>query len=229
MQIAERSSVAVLVSGGLDSAILVGELVRAGGDVFPLYVRCGLFYEPVEEQYLIRYLDALGSALGTRSVPTTLAPLHILEMPVTDLYGEHWSITGRNVPDADTPDEAVFLPGRNVLLLAKGMLWCHLNKVQTLALGSLQSNPFPDATPEFFAGFEKLVNNAIGGKVEIRLPFAGLKKKAVMQRGRGLPLEYTFSCIQPHEGLHCGKCNKCAERQHAFADAGMMDPTRYGN
>lgn len=148
-------------------------------------------------------------------------------MPVTDLYGEHWSITGRNVPDADTPDEAVFLPGRNVLLLAKGMLWCHLRKVPALALGSLQSNPFPDATPEFFAGFKKVVNDAIDGKVEIRLPFAGLKKKAVMQRGRGLPLEHTFSCIQPHDGLHCGKCNKCAERQHAFADAGMADPTRY--
>ena len=43
-----------------------------------------------------------------------------------------------------------------------------------------------------------------------------------MALGRGLPLELTFSCISPLRGLHCGHCNKCAERQAAFRDAGWM-------
>jgi 7-cyano-7-deazaguanine synthase len=72
-----------------------------------------------------------------------------------------------------------------------------------------------------------VVNRAVGGAVRIALPFAGLKKQAVMQLGRGLPLEHTFSCIQPRAGLHCGQCNKCAERRQAFADAKMTDPTAY--
>jgi 7-cyano-7-deazaguanine synthase len=131
------------------------------------------------------------------------------------------------VPDAATPDEAVFLPGRNVLLLSKAMLWCHLHRVGELALGTLQGNPFPDATPSFFREFQDVVNRAVQGNVRLLVPFAEMKKAEVMRLGQCLPLEHTFSCIQPTAGLHCGRCNKCAERRHAFAVAGIADPTRY--
>src|SRR5262249_36643105 len=118
---------AVLVSGGLDSAILVGEALRSHPAVHPLYVRSGLHWEAVELRCLRRFLAAVRAP--------ALRPLVLLDLPVTDLYGEHWSLTGRGVPDADSADEAVFLPGRNVLLLAKAMLWCRLHKVHALALG----------------------------------------------------------------------------------------------
>src|SRR5262245_38492538 len=171
-------SLAVLISGGLDSAILLGDALRRGEIVHPLFVRCGLAWEDVELSYLRRFLAALRRS--------NLKPLTILEQPVADLYGGHWSLNGTGVPSANAPDEAVFLPGRNVLLLAKALLWCHLHAVPAVALGSLQTNPFPDATPEFFAGFEQIVNRAVGGKVRIVLPFAGLKKQAVMRLGRDL-------------------------------------------
>src|SRR5207249_4297052 len=136
-------------------------------------------------------------------------------------------ITGQGVPGADSPDEAVFLPGRNLLLLAKAMLWCHLNGVQKLALGLLGSNPFPDAGPAFFAACQEAVKLAVGSRIQVLRPYAGLKKTEVMHRGRQLPLELTFSCIQPIAGRHCGCCNKCAERRRAFADAGLPDRTEY--
>jgi len=151
----------------------------------------------------------------------------VLEMPVADLYGGHWSLTGQGVPDADSPDEAVFLPGRNVLLLAKAMLWCHLHGVPAVALAPLGSNPFPDATPAFFDAYQDVVNQGIGGAVRVLRPYAGLSKVEVMRRGRSLPLEWTFSCIRPTGGRHCGRCNKCAERRRAFADAGLADRTDY--
>jgi 7-cyano-7-deazaguanine synthase len=50
-----------------------------------------------------------------------------------------------------------------------------------------------------------------------------------MQLGRDMPLELTFSCIDPVDGLHCGRCNKCAERQKAFRSIDLEDPTRYGS
>jgi 7-cyano-7-deazaguanine synthase len=216
---APAGPLAVLVSGGLDSAILVGETVRARPEVHPLYVRHGLYWEAVELAHLRRFLEAVDGP--------ALRPLQVLEMPVGDLYGAHWSVTGRDVPDARSPDSAVFLPGRNVLLLAKALPWCHLHGVGELALGALQSNPFPDATPEFFRAYQDVVNGALGGRVEVLLPFAGLGKAEVMRRGRGLPLEYTFSCLHPVLDRHCGACNKCAERRQAFASAGMADPTPY--
>src|SRR3954468_162513 len=100
---------AVLVSGGLDSAILVGEACAARPAVHPLYVRFGLVWEEVELAHLRRFLAALRCA--------TLRPLTVLDMPIRDVYGDHWSTTGVGVPDAASADEAVFLPGRNALLL----------------------------------------------------------------------------------------------------------------
>lgn len=212
---------AVLVSGGLDSAILLAEAVRAYPAVFPLYVRTGLVWEAVERQYLDRFLAAIHTP--------ALRPLHVFDEPVADVYGSHWSISGENVPGADTPDEAVFLPGRNVLLLAKPLLWCHLTHIPEIAIAPLGSNPFPDATPAFFDAFAKIVSDAVGGTVRILRPYSALHKVDVLRRGRGLPLEHTFSCIRPADGLHCGTCNKCAERRIGFRDAGIEDPTTYAN
>jgi 7-cyano-7-deazaguanine synthase len=54
-----------------------------------------------------------------------------------------------------------------------------------------------------------------------------MTKRQVMQLGRELPLELTFSCIAPVGELHCGRCNKCAERQAAFHEAAIVDRTIY--
>lgn len=212
-------TLAILISGGLDSAILLGETLRQSTTVHPLYIRTGLSWESVELACLGRFLTELAGP--------DLRPLHILEQPVADLYDGHWSLTGKDVPDAETPDEAVFLPGRNVLLLSKALLWCHLHQVPALALGTLGSNPFPDATPAFFDAFAHLVSESVSGQVQLLRPYEKMHKVDVMRRGQGLPLELTFSCIRPVSGHHCGCCNKCAERKRAFLDAGMPDPTIY--
>ena len=99
--------------------------------------------------------------------------------------------------------------------------------IPAVALAPLASNPFPDATPDFFRDYESIVNRAIGGSVRVLRPYAGLTKREVMRRGQGLPLALTFSCIHPAGKLHCGRCNKCAERRRAFADAETPDPTHY--
>lgn len=209
----------MLVSGGLDSAVLLGEAARAYPVVHPLYVRTGLLWEPAEEHHLGRFLAALHSP--------ALRAAHVLEQPVADLYGNHWSITGVGVPAAGTPDADVFLPGRNVLLLAKALLWCHLNGVPEVAMAPLAMNPFPDATPEFFAEYAGAVNRAVDGRVRVIRPYAHLHKTDVLRRGLGMPLECTFSCIRPVGTQHCGRCSKCHERQQGFRDAGVPDPTPY--
>ena len=210
---------AVLVSGGLDSAVLLAEAVRVYPVVFPLYVCTGLHWESVERDHLDRFLAAIRAP--------ALRMLHTFDEPVRDVYGDHWSVSGEGVPGANTPDEAVFLPGRNVLLLAKPLLWCHLNGVPEVATAPLSANPFLDATPAFFDGFARVVSAAVGGSVRVLRPYASLRKVDVVRRGRGLPLERTFSCLRPVNGRHCGTCNKCAERRAGFAEAGIEDPTQY--
>ena len=187
---------AVLVSGGLDSAILVGEALQSCSAVYPLYIRCGLFWEEVEQDHLRRFLQALSGP--------ALKPLHVLHLPTVYLLADHWSVTGQGIPGAATPDEAVFLPGRNVLLLSKVMLWCHLHGVPAIAVGLLASNPFPDATPGFFTVLQAVVNQAVEGRVRVLQPYRNLHKAEVLHRARGLPLQWTFSCIKPIHGRHCG-------------------------
>lgn len=211
---------AVLVSGGLDSAILLAEMVEKQiPKVYPIFIRCGLHWENTELVYLKKFTNAIKSK--------NLENLVILDVPVGDLYKNHWSLTAKNVPDLNTPDEAVFLPGRNVLLTAKALLWCNLNKVGSLSLGVLESNPFPDATDDFFRNITDTVNQSVLGNVKLIRPYAGMHKTDVLKSGMNYPLEYTFSCIRPINDLHCGKCNKCAERIKGFQQASIKDPTVY--
>ncbi len=211
--------IGLLISGGLDSCILAGHLLSPGRAVRPIYVRSGLSWESAEYAAAGRFLAAIDSP--------QLGSLVTLDLPLGDLYGSHWSITGCGVPAADTPDEAVYLPGRNALLIVKAALWCHLNDVDELALAVLGSNPFADATAEFFDEFTSALNRAVGGRLKLRRPLAGYDKREVMLLGRELPLELTFSCIAPVDGRHCGCCNKCAERAAAFDLIEAEDPTSY--
>ena len=131
------------------------------------------------------------------------------------------------MPDEGTTDDAVYLPGRNLLLLCLPSVWCALHDVHTIALGTLKGNPFPDATDAFFADFSALAQRAMDHALEVVTPFAGLGKADVLELGRGLALERTFSCIDPTDGRHCGRCNKCAERRHGFSAASIEDATDY--
>ncbi|HEV7223028.1 MAG TPA: 7-cyano-7-deazaguanine synthase [Pirellulales bacterium] len=214
----EVNAIGLLVSGGLDSSILLEHLLDAGRKVRPLYIRSGLCWQAAEELALKRLLNAVGAR--------RLEPLIVLDLPMADVYGDHWSITGRGIPEAGTPDEAVFLPGRNALLTIKAALWCQLHGINELAIATLDSNPFEDASTAFFSRLEQ-VFNAMGPTVRLVRPFADLGKQQVMELGRTLSLDSTFSCIAPHDGAHCGNCNKCAERQEAFRVLGRRDPTQY--
>jgi 7-cyano-7-deazaguanine synthase len=212
-------TVAVLASGGLDSAVLVAEFVKQGQLVQPIYVRFGLAWEEVEEAHLRRFLDSLSSG-GVRTLVT-------LDFPIADIYGSHWSLSARDVPGADSADDAVYLPGRNLLLLAKSSVWCSLHDISLIALGTLKANPFADSSREFFAALESVVQTGLDCPFEIETPFAELSKTDVLQLGRDLELQHSFSCIDPRGDRHCGQCNKCAERKRAFADVSIEDTTLY--
>lgn len=215
----QSPSMGLLLSGGLDSSILAAHLVRRGASVRPIYVRTGVTWEPCE-------LAAVRAFLAAISAPQ-LQPLVTLDLTLTDIHPDHWSVTGDHAPSADSPDDAVYLPARNALLIIKPAVWCQLHGVPELALATLQSNPFEDASPTFFHHLETVLNTGCGSPVRIARPLAQMTKTQVMRLVDDCPMELTFSCIAPRAGRHCGRCNKCAERQAAFRQAGLSDPTAY--
>ena len=208
----------MLASGGLDSAVALAEAARKG-PVAPVFVRSGLVWEPAEMYWLERFLQTIGAP-----------PLVVLEMPVADLYGRHWSLTGHDPPGSQTPDEAVYLPGRNLLLLSKAGVWAAGAGCVAIVMGPLLANPFPDGTRGFFDAMGEALGRGMGleGPLPIETPLAELTKAEVVRRAAGLPIELTFSCLAPTaDHRHCGACNKCAERRRGFAEAGADDPTGY--
>jgi 7-cyano-7-deazaguanine synthase len=211
----------VLTSGGLDSGVLIAELAKEYGQVQPVYVRCGLFWEPAERYWLQRFLKKL------RARAPHIQPLKALSMDLREIYGDHWSLTGKNVPDYDSDDFEVYLPGRNIILLAKTAVFCVVRGITTIATAPLNANPFPDGTPQFYQRIQNVLSEGMATRLSVRIPFRQLSKEEVIRMGRDLPLELTFSCICPQGRLHCGECGKCAERIKAFHAVGIEDRTTY--
>ena len=211
---------AVLLSAGLDSAVLAASEARTA-HVHPIYVSSGLAWEDEERAALDRLL--------------TSAPFRGLEAPaqltftVRDLYAPtHWALRGEP-PAFDTPDEDVYLTGRNVILLSKAGIYCAQNRIGRLAIGPLAGNPFPDATPEFFTAMAGALSLGLAHDLEVVTPFSTMHKSDVIRLGvsLGVPLELTLSCMNPQSGAHCGQCSNCRERRDAFHEASVPDPTAY--
>jgi 7-cyano-7-deazaguanine synthase len=216
---------AVLCSSGLDSAVLLADVARKeeGYRVFPTYVSVGLAWEREELAMLDRLL---------RSAPYRgVHPVEKLSFDMRDVYPPtHWAIRGEP-PGFDTPDEDVYLEGRNIVLLTKAAVFMARAGLSRVYIGPLAGNPFPDATPDFFAAIGRALSLGLGTSIEVAAPFAAMHKAEVIALGcsLGVPLELTLSCMQPDGGMHCGRCSKCRERRDAFREAGVEDPTEYAD
>src|SRR5688572_9299252 len=133
----------VLLSGGLDSAVLAAHEAQASR-VLPVYVSVGLAWESAELEMLDRLLRA-------PVFQGRVDPLRRVEFTMRDVYAStHWAIRG-TPPAYDTPDEDVYLTGRNLVLLTKAGVVAARTDSHRIALGPLAGNPFPDARPAFFS------------------------------------------------------------------------------
>jgi 7-cyano-7-deazaguanine synthase len=212
---------AVLFSAGLDSAVLVADALQHGR-VRPVYVSVGFAWED-EERAMAARLFARPPFAGR------VDPLVTLAFDMRDVFPPtHWAVRGEP-PAFDTPDEDVYIPGRNVILASKAAVYLSRQQIARLLIGTLAGNPFPDATPAFFAAMAEALSLGLGTPLTIAAPFSTRHKSDVVRRGLelGVPLELTLSCMQPKDGLHCGQCSKCRERRDAFRDARVTDPTQY--
>jgi 7-cyano-7-deazaguanine synthase len=216
----------VLLSGGLDSAVLAAHEAQTRV-VHPVYVAAGLAWEE-GEQRIVEHL------LSRPPLVSRAAPLKRLAFDMRDVYAaSHWALQG-TPPAYDTPDEDVYLHGRNVALLSKAAIYAATKNISRVVVAPLAGNPFPDATTEFFATFSEALSMGLAATIEISAPLAHLHKEDVVKLGAalGVPFELTLSCMNPtgvQRTVHCGLCSKCRERRDAFHAAGIKDPTAYAN
>src|SRR5258706_6398065 len=184
-------STAVLLSGGLDSAVLVAD-EAASGEVQPIYVSVGLAWESAERA-------VVSSFLAAANLNGRVRPLVSLGVDMRDVYAAtHWAMAG-TPPSYHTPDEDVYLPGRNVVLLGKAAVYCAAAKIDRLVIATLAHNPSHDATPEFREAMARALSLGLDRPLHIEAPYADTEKSAVIRRGAelGVPFELTLSCMNP--------------------------------
>jgi 7-cyano-7-deazaguanine synthase len=219
MDAPKKNNACVLVSGGIESSVLLWDALNRYDSVTPVYIQSRLRWEYAEIFCLKSFLRNLKSE--------KLKSLEVLDLVMSDLYAKHWSVTGAKVPGSKSKDREVYLPGRNIVLLSKTAVYASLHDIASIEIGVLKGNPFSDSTKLFFGKISAVLSSGLGKEMSVHAPFLKFKKEHVVLMGKRLPLELTFSCINPKGYEHCGDCNKCVERKKAFFAVGLLDKTKY--
>ena len=220
----------VLVSGGMDSAVVLAIAREAGFDAYALSVRYGQRHTS-ELDAADRVAKSLG-AVAHKTVHVDLRSIggsaltDDIEVP-TDADGH---VIGQGIP-------STYVPARNTIMLSVALGWAEVLGGSDLFCGvnAVDYSGYPDCRPEFIAGFEALANLATKAGVEgqrfrVHAPLMRMGKADIVREGLRLGVDFaqTVSCYQADaDGRACGHCDACRLRAQGFADAGVADPTRY--
>ena len=221
----------VLVSGGMDSAVVLAIAREQGFAAHALSVRYGQRHTS-ELDAASRVAQALG-AVAHKTVHVDLR----------SLGGSALTDDGIDVPvDSDGHQIGVgipstYVPARNTIMLSVALGWAEVLGATDLFCGvnAVDYSGYPDCRPEFVAGFEALANLATkagveGARFRVHAPLMRMSKADIAREGRRLDVDFaqTVSCYQADaDGRACGHCDACRLRAEGFAAAGMPDPTRY--
>jgi len=213
------STIAVLFGGGIESTALVRRFLDEGARVIPVRIHCGLIWDDCEAEFARRFLRA--------NACDRLAPLREVRLPLHAFMGDHWAISGRNIPQAGATAAKLEIPLRNLTLLSFAFQQVRNQPGASLALGTTADNCYRDGSREYFDRCQEVLSLEAGYQVTILTPLIHLDKTQVIQQADAATLSLSFSCVNPNAGRHCGRCIKCGRRKASFQLAGVPDPTEY--
>ncbi len=215
----------VLVSGGMDSAVVLAIAKSQGFTPYALSVRYGQ-----------RHTSELDAAARVAALEGA-AEHKVVSVDLRAIGGS--ALTDDiEVPEAGGAGIPVtYVPARNTIMLSIALGWAEVLGAQDIFCGvnAVDYSGYPDCRPEFIAAFQALANLATKAGVEgrtmtVHAPLQYLSKADIAREGIRLGVDFaqTVSCYRADEqGRACGYCDACRLRAAGFAEAGMPDPTRY--
>jgi len=182
-----------LMSGGLDSTVMLYDLHRQG-----FIIHCLLFdygQKAVKElEYAERHCNRLGVAYTRSTLPT---------------------LRGSELTNGDG---GVVVPNRNAILLSVAVSVAVAADAErvTFAANADDEPEFPDCRQAFLKAMNKSVE-AAGYKVEICAPYLEKSKRAIvtMSKDLAVPIADTWSCYEAGQEP-CGECMACEKRSAAM-------------
>jgi 7-cyano-7-deazaguanine synthase len=219
----------VLVSGGMDSAVVLAIAHAQAFEIFALSVDYGQ-----------RHVSELAAA---GRVAAQFGAVHkTVKVDLRSIGGS--ALTA----DIDVPERGedessasgipvTYVPARNTIMLSVALGWAEVLGAREIFCGvnAVDYSGYPDCRPEFVEQFERLANLATKAGVEgeaitIHAPLIRLSKADIVREGVRLNVDFaaTVSCYQADvDGLACGRCDACRLRAQGFKDADVADPTHY--
>ena len=220
------SSLAIcLVSGGMDSCVTAAIARDRNDDLAFLHVSYGQRTEARERRAFSDLADYFG--VKRRLIASIEYLKKIGGSSLTDC---HIEVTEANLAAREIPTS--YVPFRNSHLLAIATSWAEVTGAERIYIGAVaeDSSGYPDCRPEFYEAFQQTINAGTRPEtnIEIVTPIIDLRKSEIIKRGLELnaPLELTWSCYKSDD-IACGRCDSCALRLRAFAEAGVADPISY--
>jgi 7-cyano-7-deazaguanine synthase len=203
--------VLILLSGGVDSCVLVGSALKDGHQVGALSFQYGAKHERPEMQAARRIAEHYG-----------------VERAVIDLRDAFYDI--RKASSLTGGGGPTYVPGRNAILLSVAVGVAEAREFEQVWYGANMDDhaDFPDCRPEFFRAFSNVARLGTQSGVEVHAPFGERIKSSVVRLGCDIdaPLHLTYTC---YEGTSpaCGTCQACRTRRTAFHRALKIDPALY--
>ena len=221
-----ESSLAIcLVSGGLDSCVTAAIANEENDALAFLHVSYGQRTEARERQAFAEIAHYY--RVAKRLV---VSIEHLKLIGGSSLTDEDIPVSEANLGSTEIPTS--YVPFRNAHLLSIAASWGEVIGARRIYIGAVaeDASGYPDCRPEFYEAFQRVID--VGTKLETSLtivtPVIHLRKSEIVKRGveLGAPLHLTWSCYQAEERA-CGRCDSCALRLRAFAEAGVRDPIPY--
>ncbi|MCL2475912.1 7-cyano-7-deazaguanine synthase QueC [Candidatus Bathycorpusculum sp.] len=208
----------VVLSGGLDSAVVAYWAKAQGYQIYPLTFNYGQ----------IALKETLAAQKIAQALNTTTKVIDLSAL--RDIYGGASSLVSRDIPLTSEFSDSIIVPFRNAIFLSAAVAYAITVGADQVFYGAQGSDEacYADCRREFYEAFEKAAQLGTERKISIEAPFSNKLKSEVIEEGRklGVPFEFTWSCYLDG-AIHCGKCEACVNRRKAFTATGTADPTKY--
>ncbi len=204
-----------LLSGGIDSTVMVWKLKSEGHEIFPLTFLT--YRRNVQEVEAVKKIASMVS-------PVELRILDLSFMREVVDYPDFFKARMQGFP-------TILIPYRNIVFYSVAAHLASYLGADYVAGGHTFEDigRLPDVSDSFLRGLEELFKiSTPPHPVRILTPLLKLRKHEVLKLGVELnaPLNLTWSCWGVLE-KHCGKCPGCTARKQAFKAAGLNDETEY--
>jgi 7-cyano-7-deazaguanine synthase len=213
------------LSGGMDSATVLGYYYDINYQIYPLFFNYGSKHNQHE----------LKSALKLSKYFHT-EPLKIVELDfIGNLFKSNLLQRQGEIPEGHYNDSNMSLtvvPGRNSIFISIMAGYAESVDANIVAVGTHMGDHhiYPDCRPIFISAMNTAIQASTEEKVHIETPIQHFDKSGILRIGYSfntpVPYELTRTCYKDQE-FSCGKCGSCRERLEAFEIVGRVDPIQY--